>query len=110
MLENHESENRRFAIVDLEASSTKPKNRIMEVAVIILEDDGYQVVVKDSFSTLVNPEVEVPANILDLTGITQEELKTAPKFYEIAEDLEFCLLYTSPSPRDVEESRMPSSA
>ena len=26
------------------------------------------------------------------------------------EHLEFCLLYTSPSPRDVEESRMPSSA
>ena len=24
--------------------------------------------------------------------------------------LNFCLLYTSPSPRDVEESRMPSSA
>ena len=26
------------------------------------------------------------------------------------EDEEVCLLYTSPSPRDVEESRMPSSA
>ena len=26
------------------------------------------------------------------------------------EDLTSCLLYTSPSPRDVEESRMPSSA
>eukprot|EP00827_Trimyema_finlayi_P005122 TRINITY_DN5307_c0_g1_i1.p2 TRINITY_DN5307_c0_g1~~TRINITY_DN5307_c0_g1_i1.p2 ORF type:complete len:106 (+),score=80.07 TRINITY_DN5307_c0_g1_i1:1-318(+) len=25
-------------------------------------------------------------------------------------DSQFCLLYTSPSPRDVEESRMPSSA
>ena len=25
-------------------------------------------------------------------------------------DLKACLLYTSPSPRDVEESRMPSSA
>ena len=25
-------------------------------------------------------------------------------------DFRFCLLYTSPSPRDVEESRMPSSA
>ena len=25
-------------------------------------------------------------------------------------DANFCLLYTSPSPRDVEESRMPSSA
>ena len=26
------------------------------------------------------------------------------------EEVTFCLLYTSPSPRDVEESRMPSSA
>ena len=26
------------------------------------------------------------------------------------DQLELCLLYTSPSPRDVEESRMPSSA
>ena len=26
------------------------------------------------------------------------------------EDIKDCLLYTSPSPRDVEESRMPSSA
>ena len=25
-------------------------------------------------------------------------------------DIKLCLLYTSPSPRDVEESRMPSSA
>ena len=26
------------------------------------------------------------------------------------DELDTCLLYTSPSPRDVEESRMPSSA
>ena len=29
--------------------------------------------------------------------------------YDKAQDI-ICLLYTSPSPRDVEESRMPSSA
>ena len=29
---------------------------------------------------------------------------------EKAEEVSNCLLYTSPSPRDVEESRMPSSA
>ena len=29
---------------------------------------------------------------------------------ELREDIDTCLLYTSPSPRDVEESRMPSSA
>ena len=28
----------------------------------------------------------------------------------VKNNLSFCLLYTSPSPRDVEESRMPSSA
>ena len=32
-----------------------------------------------------------------------KELKGSAKIY-------ICLLYTSPSPRDVEESRMPSSA
>ena len=42
---------------------------------------------KDTYSTLINPETEVPANILELTGITQEELDTAPKFFELAEDL-----------------------
>ena len=29
---------------------------------------------------------------------------------KIGEQIHICLLYTSPSPRDVEESRMPSSA
>ena len=32
------------------------------------------------------------------------------QFLSQREDPEICLLYTSPSPRDVEESRMPSSA
>ena len=30
--------------------------------------------------------------------------------YKLDEHFDSCLLYTSPSPRDVEESRMPSSA
>ena len=30
--------------------------------------------------------------------------------YEKSNSINLCLLYTSPSPRDVEESRMPSSA
>ena len=44
----------------------------------------------------------------------QESLGQEVKVYTyqyVREDLHmFCLLYTSPSPRDVEESRMPSSA
>ena len=37
-----------------------------------------------------------------------EILETLPEYYTHL--LYLCLLYTSPSPRDVEESRMPSSA
>ena len=49
----------------------------------------------------------------------QEVNSSTRFFYSLKEKLEFlfanlyyepCLLYTSPSPRDVEESRMPSSA
>ena len=38
-------------------------------------------------------------------GADNQEARSTP----FSEDV-FCLLYTSPSPRDVEESRMPSSA
>ena len=37
-------------------------------------------------------------------------LETLLKYYFRIIDPTSCLLYTSPSPRDVEESRMPSSA
>ena len=46
---------------------------------------------------------------LDIIGTTKEY---DPKVFEkvINDIAKACLLYTSPSPRDVEESRMPSSA
>ena len=43
----------------------------------------------------------------------EEKLQISRVFDELGVDVieaGFCLLYTSPSPRDVEESRMPSSA
>ena len=39
----------------------------------------------------------------------QEQLRDAVRKW-VDKGYTFCLLYTSPSPRDVEESRMPSSA
>ena len=44
-------------------------------------------------------------NRSDLDGVLKRSI-----FAEGDELLKDCLLYTSPSPRDVEESRMPSSA
>ena len=54
-------------------------------------------------------------NINDLIAIVKKKLQNQIALESIlVEDKSFlhknCLLYTSPSPRDVEESRMPSSA
>jgi len=44
--------------------------------------------------------------------VVSEEIRSALEQADIptVEKIKDCLLYTSPSPRDVEESRMPSSA
>ena len=43
--------------------------------------------------------------------ISEDELvKSEEGFQKALNGIYICLLYTSPSPRDVEESRMPSSA
>ena len=61
-------------------------------------DTGDTVRVAD-FSTL----TETGAFYLDVPGVgTSDEFDVAPDVY--------CLLYTSPSPRDLSTSRMPSSA
>ena len=39
-----------------------------------------------------------------------KRVTTAASLEEAVRDAEFCLLYTSPSPRDRQRSRMPSSA
>ena len=53
-------------------------------------------------------------NISDIVtekGIAKIERKVEKRFQKVLDALLIdCLLYTSPSPRDVEESRMPSSA
>ena len=53
------------------------------------------------------------AKIMRVTGIQKASFEVIED--ELIDEIEWddfraCLLYTSPSPRDVEESRMPSSA
>jgi len=73
-----------FAIVDIETTGGSGSNsRITEIAVII--HDGLSVVEK--FSTLINPEMKIPYYISRLTGITDQMVTGAPKFYEIAKKL-----------------------
>ena len=53
----------------------------------------------------------IPIILFDrLERISKIETENDIRHISIAELIRTCLLYTSPSPRDVEESRMPSSA
>ena len=65
------------------------------------------IVVDETEVSKVMPEI----NSLTYRGYAAQDLCAKCKFEEVAYlILNGCLLYTSPSPRDVEESRMPSSA
>ena len=73
-----------YAIVDIETTGTSPRyGKITEIAVLI--HDGEKII--DRFTTLINPEKYIPAHITALTGITNEMVADAPKFYEIAKKL-----------------------
>ncbi len=73
-----------YAVIDIETTGGSPKSeKITEIAIYI--SDGKEIV--DEFITLVNPEKPIPYFITSLTGITNEMVADAPKFYEIAKQL-----------------------
>lgn len=70
-----------YAILDIETTGGKYNEEgITEIA--IYRFDGHQIV--DQFSSLVNPERKIQPFVVNLTGINNEMLRNAPKFYEVA--------------------------
>ena len=55
------------------------------------------------------PELEIPPKY-DVKGLARAVKGERPTKRKNSPQVYFCLLYTSPSPRDAHESRMPSSA
>jgi DNA polymerase-3 subunit epsilon len=75
---------KRFAIVDIETTgSYKSTHAITEIAIIV--HDGKKIT--DTFQSLINPESTVSPYVSRLTGITNEMLRDAPKFYEVAKQI-----------------------
>jgi DNA polymerase III subunit epsilon len=73
-----------YAIVDIETTGGSHKNeKITEIAIFV--HDGTNIV--NEFSTLINPEKNIPYFITGLTGITNEMVTDAPKFYEVAKQI-----------------------
>lgn len=73
-----------YSIIDIETTGGSPeKDKITEIA--ILSHDGKRVI--REFSTLINPERSIPGFITGITGISNEMVANAPKFYEIAKEI-----------------------
>lgn len=73
-----------FAVVDIETTGGSPKgDKITEICILV--HDGLKVV--DEFTTLINPERNISHYITQLTGITNEMVADAPKFYEVAKKI-----------------------
>ncbi|MDR9458288.1 MAG: exonuclease domain-containing protein [Salegentibacter sp.] len=70
-----------YAILDIETTGGKYNEEgITEIA--IYKFDGHQIT--DQFISLVNPEKPIQPFVVNLTGINNEMLRNAPKFYEVA--------------------------
>lgn len=70
-----------YAIVDIETTGKGFRSqKITEISIFVY--DGKKIV--NEFTSLVNPEQDIPPFITNLTGITNAMVRYAPKFYEIA--------------------------
>jgi len=75
-----------FAIIDIETCGGKfeyRRGRITEICILV--HDGLQVIEK--FSTLINPECHISTYFTSLTGITNDMVKDAPTFAQIAKKI-----------------------
>ncbi|MFS1663755.1 bifunctional DnaQ family exonuclease/ATP-dependent helicase [Streptococcus sp. zg-JUN1979] len=73
-------EKQKYAVVDLEATSAGSQAAIIQVGIVIIEGDR----ITKTYSTDVNPHETLDEHIVQLTGISDEQLSLAPDFGEVA--------------------------
>lgn len=73
-----------FAIVDIETTGNSYRyGQITEIS--IFQHNGIKIT--DSYSTLIKPDMDIPYFITKLTGINNEMVAGAPRFYEVAKKI-----------------------
>ncbi|VDK13915.1 putative ATP-dependent helicase DinG [Oenococcus sicerae] len=74
-------ENSTFAIVDLETTAPfKEDGHIIQIGISFVKK--WKII--NNFQTMVNPGVKIPNQIVDLTGIKNEDVQDAPYFEDLA--------------------------
>ncbi len=77
-----------YVVFDIETTGFSPeKNRIIEIGAVKVEDGK----ITDKFSTFINPDVPIPFDIEQLTGINDSMVLDAPRIdIVLPQFLEFC--------------------
>lgn len=73
-----------YTIIDVETTGGRAdREKITEIGIVRF--DGEKII--ETYETLIDPERSIPYNITKITGITQEMVADAPKFYEVAKKI-----------------------
>jgi DNA polymerase III epsilon subunit family exonuclease len=79
-----------FVVVDLETTGLSPEtDKIIEVSAVLFDAHGEK---EGVFTTLINPGIAIPSNATRVNGITNRMVATAPRFADVAKDLQAHLL------------------
>lgn len=75
----------RYVVIDLETTGNNPTadDKIIDVGIVVIENQ--QII--DEFATLLNPNQPIPPFIANLTGISDDDVKDAPTFEDIADEI-----------------------
>lgn len=72
-----------FVVVDIETTGTDVTgDKITEIGAVKIKNG----VISESFQILIDPEINLPIKIIELTGITDEMLAGQPKIHEVYPD------------------------
>lgn len=72
----------KFVVIDLETTGNAPKkgDNIIQIAAVVIEEGK----ITEKYDSFVQPGIHIPIFIKELTGITDEMVKHAPNFSQIA--------------------------
>lgn len=69
-----------FTVIDIETTGlNRNKDKITEIGALKIENNR----IVDKFETLIDPEVNIPAEITQITGITDKMVRDKPKICDI---------------------------
>lgn len=69
-----------FVVLDTETTGLAPsRDKVLEIAAIRFED----FTPVDKFTTLINPSIQIPAEVIKINGITDDMVKDAPPLYSV---------------------------